>query len=289
MMTSSQFNAANNTAPASDNSYLRHTNSTPFAEQGKLERVQTMQEQNSMQRIADDTGGKAFIDTNDFGDAVAEVVENGSSYYTIGYVPDRKRFDGQFHTFKVHVDNASYKLAYRSGYYADDPDKPSAHHPGENNLMVAASGYGAPLATQISFVARVLPASDPLLLGVELTKGPVGEMTATLKGPLHRYVADLVLDLHGLVFDTLADGSRQTNIEFALVAYDEEGTRVNYLEHGFQLTLKPDRFPKLMTSGIPIRAELDLPEGQGSLRIAIHDIAAGRVGSLEVPVTVAAR
>jgi VWFA-related protein len=289
MMTSSQFNAANNTAPASDNSYLRHTNSTPFAEQGKLERVQTMQEQNSMQRIADDTGGKAFIDTNDFGDAVAEVVEDGSSYYTLGYVPDRKKFDGQFHTFKVHLDNASYKLAYRSGYYADSPEKPSAHHPGETSLMVAASGYGAPLATQISFVARVLPASDPLLQGVKLTDGPVGDLTATLKGPVHRYVADLVLDLHGLVFDTLADGSRQANIEFALVAYDEEGTRVNYLEHGFQLTLKPDRFPKLMVSGVPIRAELDLPAGQGFLRIAIHDIAADRAGSLEVPVTVATR
>ncbi len=287
LMAPSQFNAKN--TPPTGNTYTPGTNWTPFATEVRNERDQTVREQATMQQIAQDTGGKAYIDTNDFADAVAEVVENGSSYYTIGYVPDRKRFDGEFHTFKVRLENATYKLAYRRGYYADSPDKPSTHHPGESSLMVAASGHGAPLATQISFVARVLTASDPLLQGVKLTEGPVGDLAATVKGPVHRYVVDLVLDLHGLVFDTSADGSHQAHIEFALVAYDEEGTRVNYLEHGFQLTLTPDRYPKLMASGIPIRAELDLPEGQGSLRIAIHDLAGGGAGSLEVPVTVAAR
>lgn len=155
--------------------------------------------------------------------------------------------------------------------------------------MVAASSHGAPLATQISFIVRVLPATDPLLQGAKLTQGSVGEMTAAIKGPVHRYLADLVLDLHGLVFDTLADGSRQASLELALTGYDEDGACVNYLQHAFHLTLTADRFPKLMTTGVPIRAELDLPSGPGSLRIAIHDITGGRAGSLEVPVTVAAQ
>jgi hypothetical protein len=289
LMPASQFSAANTTAPVTDNQYLPRTNSTPAAMQLHMERRQTTQEQDTMEQIAAETGGKAFIETNDFADAVADVVENGSSYYTVAYVPNRKKFDGRFHTFDVRLDKASYKLAYRRGYYADDAEKPSAHRPGETSLLAAESLNGAPLATQISFVARVLPASDPLLQGVALTKGPVGDSAATLKGPVHRYVVDLVLDLHGLVFDTLADGSHQANIEFAMVAYDAEGTRTNYLEHGFQLGLRPDRFDKLMASGVPIRAELDLPEGQGSIRIAIHDIVGGRDGSLEVPVSVGSR
>ncbi len=289
LMPSSAFSAANNTAPASDNSYLPKTNSTPFAYQLHAERRQTYQEQDTMQEIAADTGGKAFIETNDFTATVADVVDNGSSYYTLAYVPSRKKFDGKFHTFDVRLDNAKYRLAFRRGYYADDPNKPSAQHSGETSLLAAASLTGAPLATQISFVARVLPATDPIFQGVALTKGPVGDSAGTLKGPVHRYVVDLVLDLHGLVLGTLADGSHQANIEFAMVAYDAEGVRVNYLEHAFQLALRPDRFEKLMASGVPIRAELDLPQGQGSIRIAIHDIAGGRVGSLEVPVLVGPR
>jgi hypothetical protein len=44
-----------------------------------------------------------------------------------------------------------------------------------------------------------------------------------------------------------------------------------------------------MAHGIPMRLELDLPTGQGSLRIAVNDPTAGRTGSLEVPLAVAAR
>ncbi len=253
------------------------------------ERDQILREQATMQQMAQDTGGKAFLDSNDFAGDVAEVVENGSSYYTIGYVPDRKEFDGRFHKFKVRLDDAGYKLAYRSGYYADPPGQPSPHHPNVASIMSSAAMHGTPPATQISFVARVLPASDPLFQGVKLTKGPVGQMTASIKGPIHRYVADLVLDLHGLDFTTLPNGSRQASLELALVAYDGEGERVNYLEHAFQMTLTADRYPKVMATGVPLRAELDLPGGPGTIRIAIHDIAGGRTGSLEVPVTVAAQ
>ena len=114
----------------------------------------------------------------------------------------------------------------------------------------------------------------------------MGDLAAALKGPAHRYVADVVLDLHGLAFDTLADGSHQAQVEFAVTAYDADGTRVNYLEHAFHLALRPDRFEKLMATGVSLRVEIDLPEGQGSLRIAVHDLAAHRIGSLEIPVRV---
>jgi VWFA-related protein len=283
LMVSSGYSAANN--PKVDNTYTPGSAPSLAADMNK-ERDETEREQGTMLQIAQETGGKAFIDTNDFGDAVSKVIEDGSTYYTIGYVPSRKTFDGQFHTFKVRLDGAGYKLAYRRGYFADSPGKPSPLHPGETTPIVAASTHGAPLATQISFVARVLPANDPQLQGAALTKGPMGNLATTVKGPVHRYVADLVLDLHGLVFLTTADGSHIAHLELALVAYDADGTCVNYLEHSFQLTLTAARFAGLMTTGVPIRAELDLPQGEGTLRIAIHDLAAHRTGSLEVPVQV---
>lgn len=274
LMAPGQYNASI-AGSAANNAYMQ-------------EREQVDLEQDSMQQIAKDTGGKAHFDKNDFGDAVADIAESGSSYYTLSYVPAKNEFDGEFHRFKVRVDNASYGLTYRSGYFADPPDKPSTHHPDEANLIALATVHGAPPATQISFDARVLPGGDPLLKGAKLTPGPVGDETATLKGTPHRYVVDLAVDLHGIVFNTAVDGSHQAYVEFALVADDAEGQRVNYLEHGFQLSIRPDRFAPLMASGIPVRMEIDLPEGQNSLRIGIHDVAARRTGSLEVPVTVAA-
>jgi hypothetical protein len=36
-----------------------------------------------------------------------------------------------------------------------------------------------------------------------------------------------------------------------------------------------------------LRAALDLPQGQVFLRVAVHDLISDRVGSLEIPLTIA--
>ena len=249
---------------------------------------QMMDEQASMKQIAEQTGGQEYIYTNGLKEAVASVVENGSSYYSIGYVPSALELDGQFRKIQVRIDGHDYKLGYRHGYYADPPDKPSPHNPGQTSLIVAATLHGAPPSTQILFQARLLAASDPLLLGAKLPAGPAGELTPALKVPLHRLIVDLNVDPHGLIYDTTPDGAQHSQIEFLLVAYDADGQRINYLDSGFQMNMKAGQYARTMASGIPIRLPLDLPAGQFSLRIAVHDLTAGRAGSLEVPVTVAA-
>jgi VWFA-related protein len=247
---------------------------------------QLMEEQASMQQIAEQTGGQEYLNSNGLKEAVANAVENGSSYYSISYVPAAKQLDGKFRKIEIRVDNGVYKLAYRHGYYADATDKASEHNPGKTSLIAAATLHGAPPSTQIQFQARVLPATDPLLEGTRLPAGPSGESTAALKGPVHKYIADVTVDPRWILFQTSPDGAHQAQVEFVVVAYDAEGKRVNYLDKGFQLNVKGEQFDQVMAKGIPVRLGLDLPEGRFSLRIAVHDLGAGRAGSMEIPVTV---
>jgi len=247
---------------------------------------QLMAEQASMKQLAEQTGGQEYINTNGLKDAVAAAIANGSNYYTVGYAPAAGRLDGQFRKIQINLDNRDLKLAYRHGYYADPPDKPSSHSPGQTSLITAATLHGAPPSTQILFEARVLPATDPLLRGATLPSGSGGEMTATLKGPLERYFVDLKVDSHSLFYDSSSDGALHAKTEFTLVVYDGEGRRVNYLDSGFQLNLKAAQLAQTMQNGIRIRLPLDMPQGRFSLRIAVHDLTAGRAGSLEVPVEV---
>jgi VWFA-related protein len=249
---------------------------------------QLMEEQASMQQIAEQTGGREFLNTNGFEGALAAAIENGSSYYTIGYVPGAGQLEGQFRKIQINVDNPGLNLAYRRGYYADPADKPSVHTPGQTSLIVAATLHGAPPSTQILFQARVLPASDPLLQGTKVPAGSGGELTGSLKGPLQRVAADLTVDPHTLHYDLTRDGSLHSQVEFMLVAYDGDGRRINYLDKGFQVNLIAAQIQQTMQTGIRIRLPLDLPAGQFYLRIAVHDLAAERAGSLEVPITVAA-
>ena len=247
---------------------------------------QTGAEEGSMRQIAEQTGGHVYVGTNGLKEAVAKAVENGASYYTIAYAPAAKPPDGKFHAIKLRVDNADYKLAYRHGYYADSADKPSAHNPGQSNLIMAATMHGAPPATQIVFQARVLKAADPLLQGAKLPDGPAGEMTATLKAPLQRYIVDTTIDAHTLNFADAPDGAHQSAVEFALIAYDADGRRLNYSGSSLRVSLKADQYTAVLARGIPIRIALDLPVGHASLCIAVHDLNAGSTGSLEVPLTV---
>jgi len=247
---------------------------------------QLIEEQASMQQIAQQTGGRAYLNTNGLQEAVANAIENGSSYYTIGYVPAARPLDGQFRKIQVSLESSDYKLAYRHGYYAGPSDKPNEPTRGQASLIMAATLHGAPPSTQILFQARVIPNGDPGLQETKLPAGSGGELVASLKGPLQRQYVDLNVDPHTLHYDIAADGTQGVQVEFTLVAYDRDGRRINYLDSGFQLGLKPSQIQQTMESGIRIRLPLDLPAGQFSLRIAVHDLSAGRAGSLEVPVDV---
>lgn len=252
-----------------------------------LRELQTSQA--GMLQLAGETGGQAYINTNGLKEAVAHALENGSSYYTLGYTPTGKEFHGEYRKLQVRMDGGDFQLAYRQGYYAEPAEKPSANQPATDSPMTAALLHGAPPSTQILFQTRVLAATDPLLDGAPLQKGPAGEMAATLKAPVQLYVVDLIVDARELAFAELPDGEHQTKIELALVAYDAEGNRVNYLDRSFDLKIKPEQFARTVANGIRMRMALDLPTGRSSLRIAVYDMGTARTGSLELPLTVAAK
>jgi VWFA-related protein len=242
---------------------------------------QMLEEQATMEQIAEQTGGVAFINTNGLKEAIAGAIENGSNYYSIGYTP-AGNLNGEFRKIEVRIDNSSYKLAYRHGYYADSPDKPTPHQAKQTSLIMAATLHGAPPSTEIPFQVRVLPADDPMLKGVRLPKGPAGEVS--LKGSTHREIADFILDPRGLALAETPDGSRHNRIEFTLVAYSAEGLRVNYLDRGFELRLSAEQYAHALSMGVPVRMAIDLPAGPAWLRIAVHDLDAERAGSLEIAV-----
>jgi VWFA-related protein len=262
---------------------------TPMAKDTHNDMVTNAGEEASMRQIAKETGGKAYINTNGLRDAVADAVANGSSYYTMTYVPENKNFNGSFRKLQVRVDGGGFNLAYREGYYADPAEKIAAHDTTQITPILAAMLHGAPPATQILFNTRVLPASDPHFRDTKFSATPAGDMAAKMSGTLHRTVVDLLVDPRGLDFATAPDGSRQDNVEFVLVAYDSDGKRVNYVDRSAPLGLDAEHYARVRASGFPVRMELDLPAGVFSLRIAVYDLNSGHIGSMEVPLAVAAK
>ncbi len=265
------------------------------AEQGPTSRVnqgnnQFLQEETAehqtMQQMAVQTGGEAFYNSNGLKEAVAQAIRNGSDYYTVGYVPQAGKWDGTFRRIEVRVDGGKYELSYRRGYYAEDPLKPGPETPGAASPIVAALERGAPPLAGIRFEVRVLGADDPAAKAVKPQPGPAGAMAAQLKPPMQRYLVDLSVDPHGLEWTAKQGNVAHAELEVAMVAWDSNGQRVNYTDHGFGLDLNPQQSALVLKSGLPVHQEIDLPAGNIYLHIAVHDLRNGRIGSLEVPVVV---
>src|SRR5262249_12708844 len=65
--------------------------------------------QDTLGSLASDTGGRAFLDSNDFMPAFDKVQRDMSAYYLIGYATSNANKDGRFRTIRVHVKNPQYK------------------------------------------------------------------------------------------------------------------------------------------------------------------------------------
>src|SRR6202012_1889084 len=76
------------------------------------------QTQETLVTLAGDTGGKAFLDSNDFGQVFKGVQQDTSTYFILGYHSTNQARDGKYRRITVKLKNQGYKLDYRRGYYA---------------------------------------------------------------------------------------------------------------------------------------------------------------------------
>ena len=74
--------------------------------------------QETLVTLAGDTGGRAFLDSNDFGKVFTGVQQDTSLYYLLGYHSTNSARDGRFRRITVRVNRPGVKIDFRRGYYA---------------------------------------------------------------------------------------------------------------------------------------------------------------------------
>jgi hypothetical protein len=83
------------------------------------------------------------------------------------------------------------------------------------------------------------------------------------------------------------DGTRQASIQLFIEAYDGEGKVLNYLGQATKWTLKPEQVAQFLQQPLAVPMQFDLPSGKIFLRVGILDVSSERIGTLEIPETVA--
>jgi hypothetical protein len=239
----------------------------------------------NMDQIAKETGGEAFYNRNALGQVVGEAVANGSSYYTLGYDPGNRNYNGAMRKIDLRVEGGKYDLEYRHSYFADNPAAATKWIAGKTSPLINAMQHGSLPLSQVMFDVRVLPATDAAVKAEPVTAGPAGGTAKNLKHG-QRYMVDYWVDPRGLDHKAMPNGKQQTQVEVTEVAYDEEGIRLNYADRGFSVDLTPQETARNLQGGLALHEQIDLPPGKDWLRVGVHDLLSGRIGTVEVLVDV---
>lgn len=235
----------------------------------------------AMETLAQETGGRAFYNTNGLSEALAEAIDTGSHYYTLAYVPTDAKMDGKFRRIQVTLpDGNGYKLAYRRGYYADRPATAQANEraAAEEDPLIPLVGFGMPNFDQILFKVAVFPSSPQ-----PAPDAPRAGTNTQLKPPLTRYGVDFAVTPEDLKLTLENDGKRHGRIEVMLIAYDHDGNVLNILRRKSPIAMEPKMYEATRKMGLQVHEEIDVPAGEVYLRTGIFDLAAGNCGTVGFP------
>lgn len=208
--------------------------------------------------MAENTGGRAFPERNEFASALTQVFLENGSYYLLGFSPANPANDGKHHRLEVKVKRDGVTVRTRSGYYNEKPKD------------AKAAAEAPPLTAALS---GILPKAD---VALEAMAAPFAVPGSAEAGVV------VVLTVHG---EAAARTSRtRQKVDVQLSAFTQEGAPRGALRYETDVTLRPGPAGAIefeVLSGLPLKP------GRYQLRLSALLNEVSRTGSvyydLEVP------
>jgi hypothetical protein len=239
--------------------------------------TRTADEHSTMRRVATATGGKAYVNVNDLSQAIGEVLDHGSNYYTLVYTPTDKREDGSYRKIAVRLASGNYTLTYRDGYYSDSSTSnavPSV------DAMHAAMQRGAPDPSDIIFKALLAASSAT---SDKLAEG--NKASPKTKPPYRLLTVAYAANPSDITMPERPDGTRQVALDFVALVYDREGYLFTQQSNTVNVFAKPAAIDQFLKEGVRYQQRIAVPaKGEYYLRVGIHDMIGDKVGAIEIPV-----
>lgn len=217
--------------------------------------------QETLVSLSADTGGRAYLDSNDFSRVFRGVQQDTAMYYLLGYHSTNTARDGKFRRITVRVNRPGVKLEYRKGYYAAADFRHSNKEERERQLQEE--------------LASDLPSTDlPLYLATAYFRlaenkfyVPISLIVPGSEIPFsrNRDQDKATLDVLGLVTDEkkLAAGAIRDTVKLAVNTANEVQRKNVQYDNG--LVLSPGKY---------------------HLKIIVRENQSGRMGAFETDFTV---
>jgi len=220
--------------------------------------TQLAAQQETLTSLASDTGGTAFTDSNDFGEAFTKVERDISSYYILGFASTNPARDGRFRRLTVRLKNRSnLRVDNKAGYYAD---RDFAH--------TAKADREQLLQEQLQ---AALPATDV----------PLFVTAGWFRLATDRYYVPIALAVPG---SAVPPSTEKNTLDIAGFIRDERGFPVGRIRD--TLTIPASTGDSLASRQVLYQTGVTLPPGAFSVKIVVRENVNGAMGTFETPIAV---
>jgi len=221
--------------------------------------MQLAAQQETLTTLAADTGGTAFTDSNDFGEAFSKVEKDLSSYYILGFASTNPAKDGRFRriTIRLKKSGVNAKVEAREGYYADRDFTHTAKEDREVQLQEQ-------LMTQI-------PATDV----------PLFVTAGFFRLAADKYYVPVSLAVPG---SAVPPSPNKVTLDVRGFIRDERGQPIGRISD--TMTVPPSSAGDLVSRQVLYQTGVTLPPGRFSVKIVVRENTTGQMGTFETPITV---
>jgi VWFA-related protein len=214
----------------------------------------------TMEKIAEDTGGRAFVNTNDITSAIRKAIEDSAVTYTLGFYIDPDSADGKFHELKVQVKREGLAIHYPKGYLAAKDAPPTK----DQNWKIVVTAVQSPIESSvIPLQARVDRVDQPLPNSLRLLCS---------------------IDIHNLRLVQSGDLHKGA-VSVYVIQQDGAGKVLSQWTKTYDLQLSEKQYAALLKSGMPFGQDLQPKAGLTTLRVLVEDPATAEIGSLIIPLS----
>jgi VWFA-related protein len=228
---------------------------TAFSDRAAAQLHGLQSSQGTMQEVAAQTGGKAYINQNEVKHGIALAAADVEASYSLGYYPENKKWDGKMHNIKVKVARDDMQLRYRKGYFAIEPGPVKGHNYEQD--VAAALEVDAP-ATQISFIAQAKP-TDPGRIRVVF-----------------------LVDAHTLTAED-SGGSKKMNVNLYASIFGPNGKNLGTQSVKVDRAFDANTYQQILDKGMMVPIDMGIPAGGSQLRLAVLDNKTGFIGTVSGP------
>ncbi len=225
--------------------------------------TQLAAQQETLTTLASDTGGTAFTDTNDFGEAFTKVARDISSYYILGFASTNPSKDGRFRRISVRLKSKSaMKVEAREGYYADRDFTHTAK--GDREVML----------------------QEQLTMQIPATDVPLFVTAGWFRLAADKYYVPVSLAVPGTAVPRQKDKGTPDKVTLDVAGFirDERGFPVGRIRD--TLTVPPASADGLAAKQVLYQTGVTLPPGRFSVKIVVRENSTGQMGTFETPVVV---